>query len=309
MNLDKATFKPAKGKYSKLSSKEVDSYNSVFLQVQKNIVRVLEGLEQKSQKCDLYGDIKAGKTYYKEWKKEQDAKLEKSGGGGRSGILQGRIFEKSGINYSNVSGIFPESFRKEIPGAIESNGKYKASGVSVIIHPRSPYLPAIHMNLRTITTSHSWVGGVIDLNPMGFYNKEQTNVFHIKLKTICEKYDNKCYRPFAKACDKYFFIKHRNRNRGIGGIFFDYLPTEPCPLDFLENIGNVFCSYYSWLSEEIYQNKWQQKDVVIQQIFRGYYAEFNLVYDRGTKFGFLTKGNTDSILMSLPPKASWPAPN
>lgn len=311
MKIEKATYKPIKGKYSSLSDKKNEDYNSLFIKTQKNILATLESLETKSLGCNVYGKIKAGKAYYKNWLKkdwyDQKNHINK-GGGGRSGILKGRVFEKAGVNYSNVSGIFPKELRKQIPGAIESNGEYKASGVSVIIHPRSPHLPAIHMNIRTISTSFSWVGGVIDLNPMGLFDEKLAQSFYDKLKDICEEFQIGSYKPLAKACDKYFFIHHRNRSRGIGGVFFDYLPTEPNPYELLNNIGKVFCSYYSWLSEKLYKKEWQESDVETQQIYRGYYAEFNLVYDRGTKFGFLTKGNTESILMSLPPKVSWPAP-
>ena len=228
------------------------------------------------------------------------------GGGGIMTKLKGNVFEKVGVNFSQVDGKFSKEFAKKIPGAQESNGNFWASGISLVAHMRSPLVPAIHMNTRFICTSKSWFGGGIDLNP-ALPEKQETQKFHQILKQTCDTHDEKYYQDFKEYCDDYFFIKHRGLPRGVGGIFFDYLNTNNFENDFnfTKDVGKTFLKCF----EPIVRNKmlkpWSEKQREQQLKYRSLYAEFNLLYDRGTKFGLNTNGNVDAILVSMPPLAKW----
>ncbi len=227
-----------------------------------------------------------------------------NGGGGTYKILKnGKIFDKVGVNKSTVSGTFSKKFRQNIFGA-QKNGKYWASGISVVAHMKNPKIPAIHFNTRFIVTSKNWYGGGIDLTPCLKDRKEEI-YFHNKLKKVCKE-NNKDYHKFKKWCDKYFFLQHRNEPRGIGGIFFDYENKNwEKDFKFVREVGMSFLDISTNIIGRKKSLKYRDKDKEKQFLKRGRYVEFNLLYDRGTKFGLNSGGNTDAILMSLPPKAKW----
>ena len=232
------------------------------------------------------------------WKRE-------GGGGGKMSVLKGEVFEKVGINISTVNGVFSESFRSSIPGA-EKDGKFWASGISLVAHPKNPFVPAAHMNTRLISTSKTWFGGGGDITPMK-PSPKMSSKFHADLKKTCDNHDKNYYKKFKAWADEYFFIKHRNENRGDGGIFFDYINTGNWDkdFDFVKDIGETFLNSYSQIVKATMNTSWGDKDREDQLIKRGRYAEFNLIYDRGTLFGLKTGGNIDAILMSLPPEVKW----
>ena len=230
------------------------------------------------------------------------------GGGGEMALMRGgRVFEKVGVNISTVFGTFSEQFAKEIPGANDNGGAFWAAGISLVAHMQSPLVPAVHMNTRMIVTSKSWFGGGTDLTPM-FFDEQDTNDFHAALKNCCDRHAVADHDKYKKWCDDYFFIKHRNEARGIGGIFYDYLDSGNWDADFAftRDVGETFLSIYPQLVRRHMDRPWTAEQREHQLVKRGRYAEFNLVYDRGTRFGLMTGGNVEAILMSLPPEAKWP---
>jgi coproporphyrinogen III oxidase len=229
------------------------------------------------------------------------------GGGGEMALLKGRVFEKAGVNISTVHGSFSEQFRKEIPGAAENGGAFWAAGISVVAHPRSPLVPIVHMNTRMIVTSKSWFGGGADLTPAVPFDRDTAD-FHAALKACCDRHGGDYHARFKKWCDEYFFIKHRSEPRGVGGIFFDYLDSGSWDADFAftRDVGETFLSLYPQLVRRHMSEEWTLSQREAQLLKRGRYAEFNLIYDRGTRFGLMTGGNAEAILMSLPPEAKWP---
>lgn len=249
--------------------------------------------------CRKFEEIDGeGKFEYKDWQRS-------GGGGGRMAVMKGKVFEKVGVNVSTVFGEFSPEFRKEIPGA-EENPAFFATGVSLVAHMRSPLVPAVHMNTRYVETSRTWFGGGADLNPM-IENPEDTKIFHHAFKTACDKHNPEYYPKFKAWADDYFFIKHRNEARGVGGIFYDYLNSGNWEEDFAftQDVGKAFLEIYPEIVLKHKDKPWTEEQRELQLRKRGRYAEFNLVYDRGTKFGFMTGGNTEAILMSLPPIAKW----
>ncbi len=276
---------------------------------------ICKGLEQLDGSAKFAEDI---------WQRE-------GGGGGRTRVIQnGNIFEKGGVNFSAVHGDVPDFLSKE---AGENKAKtFFASGVSLVIHPRSPMVPIIHMNVRylQLETPNSqlrtsgWFGGGIDLTPI-YIDEDDAKYFHQTLKATCDRFHPSFYPDFKKWADEYFFIKHRNETRGVGGIFFDHITPSsvspeggetPSPLgkvgmgfgqffEFVMAVGNIFLPTYTHLVRKNKDKPFGEKEKQWQLLRRGRYAEFNLVYDRGTKFGLETSGRTESILMSLPPQANW----
>jgi len=229
----------------------------------------------------------------------------KDEGGGEFRILRnGKIFEKVGVNFSEVYGKFPHELRKKIPGA-NKNPNFWASGISVVMHMNNPHIPAIHFNTRFIYTTYGWFGGGMDVTPSMKDNKEKTYL-HIELKKMCDRHNKKYYKKYKKWCDEYFYLPHRKETRGIGGIFFDY-KKENWEMDFkfVSDLGITFQMLFNSIIKKKYKKKWTAKEKELQYIKRGRYAEFNLLYDRGTKFGLQTGGNIEGILMSLPPTAKW----
>ncbi len=243
----------------------------------------------------------------KTWQRETNIKDDKDGGGGEISLIYSHIFEKAAINISTVYGKFTKDFQKEIPGAIENGGHFWASGISVITHPRNPYVPPIHMNTRMIVTSKYWLGGGIDLNPI-FPNSQDTKKFHAILKDCCQRYHRDYYPEFSAKAEQYFYILHRKQSRGIGGIFYDNLNTKNWKQDFAftQDVGETFLQIYPDLVRTHYNDAYGEAESATQLIHRGYYTEFNLVYDRGTRFGLMTGGNVEAILASLPPMVAWP---
>ncbi len=235
----------------------------------------------------------------RDWKKKKDNE-----GGGTSFLLSGgKIFDKVGVNKSTVSGIFPKKFRSSILGA-EKKGTYWASGVSVVAHMKNPKIPAIHFNTRFIITSKEWFGGGMDATPSYKDDKEE-KIIHDNLKKVCLK-NKKNYRKYKNWCDKYFYLPHRKESRGIGGIFFDYETKNWINnFKFVRDLGLAFIDISNKVISRKKKLKWTKKDKQKQLLKRGRYVEFNLLYDRGTKFGLNSGGNVESILMSLPPDAKW----
>jgi coproporphyrinogen III oxidase len=228
------------------------------------------------------------------------------GGGGTISVMRGRVFEKVGVNTSTVSGEFSPEFRNEIPGASQ-DPRFWASGISLVAHMCSPLVPAAHMNTRHIVTSKAWFGGGADLTPI-YPDEGAAKEFHAALAEACASYDADCYDRFKTWCDEYFFLKHRNEPRGVGGIFFDYLESGDQQRDFafVRSVGDAFLTVFAAIVRARMQLTWTEEQRRHQLVRRGRYVEFNLLYDRGTVFGLKTGGNPEAILMSLPPLVAWP---
>lgn len=280
----------------------------------------------------------AGRFIRTPWEKSE------GGGGGEISIMKGRVFEKVGVNISTVTGEFSENFRKEIPGASD-NPSYWASGISLVAHMCSPKVPAVHFNTRMIVTGEGarlWFGGGGDLNPMREVAEDTTH-FHESFKRACDEYDSAFYPAFKAWCDEYFYIPHRQQARGVGGIFYDYLGLNTLGRDqktlaagqfgrgglgkehteagmnlaagcafswdqcfaFTKAVGEAFIQAYVPIAKKRMHEPWSAEDRAHQLMRRGLYAEYNLLYDRGTRFGLMTGGNPEAILMSLPPLATW----
>ena len=218
--------------------------------------------------------------------------------------IYGKVIEKGGVAFSNVVGKFPKEFAKKIPGT-KNNINFWSSGISVVVHPVSPKIPAMHFNTRFICTQKNWFGGGMDVTPCLVDNKEKRYV-HNKLKKMCDIHSKKYYPKYKKWCDKYFYLPHRNEARGIGGIFFDY-KMDDWEKDFLfvKDVGTTFAYLLKTIVGKKMFFKWKKKEKEIQLLKRGRYVEFNLLYDRGTKFGLNSGGNPKAILMSMPPTAKW----
>jgi coproporphyrinogen III oxidase len=274
-----------------------------FKTLRNTICAEFERLEDELSGTQLK-DQPAGRFERKLWNRDDAGK---PGGGGEMSIMRGRVFEKVGVNISTVFGEFSDDFRKQIPGAAENDGQFWASGISLVAHMQSPLVPAIHMNTRMIVTSKSWFGGGTDLNPM-FPDEQDTADFHAALKACCDRHPPRSYQEYKEWCDRYFFIPHRGEARGVGGIFYDYLDSGDKNADFAftQDVGKTFIDIYPQLVRRHMNKDWTDEQREHQLVKRGRYAEFNLVYDRGTQFGLKTGGNTEAILMSLPPEAKWP---
>lgn len=215
------------------------------------------------------------------------------------------VFEKVGVNFSCVHGTFSPQFAKEIPGAAESGGQFWACGVSLVAHMANPHTPSVHMNLRRIETSKGWFGGGADLTPAIPY-AEDTEHFHAELAKACHIHNPASHARFKTWCDDYFHLPHRGEARGVGGIFFDYLEEDPAhTFTFVQAVADAFLAAFVPLVERRKHTPFTANDKHRQNLKRGRYAEFNLLYDRGTRFGLQTGGNVDAILMSLPPTAVW----
>ena len=253
--------------------------------------------------CHSISELEKNKIKFKSktWKRNQN----KDEGGGEYRILKdGRIFDKVGVNFSKVYGKFPKHFQKQIPGA-EKNPNFWASGISVVMHMKNPLIPAMHFNTRYICTSLDWFGGGMDVTPSKKDENEKKE-FHKILKKMCNRHNKKYYPKYKKWCDEYFYLPHRKEARGIGGIFYDYKKNNfEKDFKFVREVGTTFELIFKKIIKKKLKKKWTLKDKEMQYIKRGRYTEFNLLYDRGTKFGLQTGGNVEGILMSLPPIAKW----
>ena len=275
-----------------------------FAKLRDDLCFALELAEADAEGPNGSSELEPGKFQRKPW--ERPGEGGKSGGGGTMSIMHGRVFEKVGVNISEVEGEFSPEFRKNMPGADE-DPQFWAAGISVVIHPRSPLVPAAHMNTRMIVTQKSWFGGGGDLTPV-FEDDEETALFHRAYKDACDRYDPAYYLKYKKACDEYFYLPHRNEPRGVGGIFYDNLNSGEWETDFAftQDVGRAFMGIYPNLARRAMDLPWTQAQKQAQLVKRGRYVEFNLLHDRGTLFGIKTGGNTEAILMSMPPEVKWP---
>ena len=253
--------------------------------------------------CESIIRLENNKIRFEQTSWERNKK--KDEGGGEFRILNnGNIFDKVGVNFSKVYGKFPKQFQKNIPGA-QKSPKFWASGISVVMHMKNPMIPAMHFNTRYICTAHDWFGGGIDVTPSKKDENEKKK-FHKILRSMCNRHNKNYYSRYKKWCDDYFYLHHRKEPRGIGGIFFDYKKNNfEKNFKFVRDVGVTFQSIFENIIKIKMKKKWTIKDKEMQYIKRGRYTEFNLLYDRGTKFGLQTGGNVEGILMSLPPLAKW----
>ena len=275
-----------------------------FAKLRDDLCFALELAEADAEGPNGSSELESGKFQRKSW--ERPGEGGKSGGGGTMSIMHGRVFEKAGVNISEVEGEFSPEFRKNMPGADE-DPRFWAAGISVVIHPRSPLVPAAHMNTRMIVTQKAWFGGGGDLTPV-VEDDEETALFHRAYKDACDRYDPAYYPKYKKACDEYFYLPHRNEPRGVGGIFYDNLNSGEWETDFAftQDVGRAFMGIYPNLARRAMDLPWTQAQKQAQLVKRGRYVEFNLLHDRGTLFGIKTGGNTEAILMSMPPEVKWP---
>jgi coproporphyrinogen III oxidase len=271
---------------------------SWFRELRDRICAAFESIEDEAG-----GDEPAGRFERKGWDRTDHGGA--PGGGGVMSVMKGRVFEKVGVNISAVHGEFAPDFAKSINGA-EDDPRFFATGISLVAHMRNPHVPAVHMNTRFLVTTKSWFGGGADLNPP-IPRDEDTRDFHAAFRSTCDRHSPDYWPRFSAWCDEYFFIKHRGVSRGVGGIFYDHLDSGDWNADFAftRDVGETFLAVYPELVRRRMHEPWSEDDRERQLRYRGLYAEFNLVYDRGTLFGLKTGGNIEAILMSLPPLAKW----
>ena len=269
-----------------------------FAALRDRICAEFEAIEDEFAGADA-GTLAPGRFARTPWQRPE-------GGGGTMAMMKGRVFEKVGVNVSTVFGEFAPEFRKEIPGA-DDDPRFWAGGISLVAHLRSPLVPAAHMNTRHIVTGKAWFGGGADLTPI-YPDLDAVDQFHAELAAACTGYEPDAYARFKAWCDEYFYLPHRDEPRGAGGIFFDYIDSGDWPRDFafVQAVGEAFLAVYPAIVRARMNLSWSPEQRRHQLVRRGRYVEFNLLYDRGTRFGLRTGGNVEAILMSLPPEAAWP---
>jgi coproporphyrinogen III oxidase len=285
--MDSTALKPEPGPETGFTAEAVNYYHDL----QERIIAAFEEIDG------------GGKFERNDWTREPGHRLK---GGGRMRVMRGKVFEKVGVNVSHVWGTASEQGTAQMPGAKESGGRFAACGISLVTHMHNPFVPTVHMNIRCMATSKMWLGGGADLTPT-FPFDEDTADFHHILKVACDAYRADAYEEYKKWCDEYFYLPHRREPRGVGGIFFDDLSSGDMAADFAfqRNVGEAFLDIYPKIVRRRMDMPYTDADKDKQLYKRGRYVEFNLVYDRGTKFGFATDANPEAYLMSMPPVVKW----